>query len=159
MPLLSHSCSLHERHIEDHSNTIHTAQLKCTSRNQGARLKLCLLLLAHASKQDSPLKWSLELLNTLILILMKFVCEVCNTTADKRWACYSQRRKMDEADVRIYNPYTFKQWWLQDQDQQITLKAMTIFCKLHSILNEITVKPVIYISQISSVLKIAFHTL
>lgn len=82
-----------------------------------AQVMLAFIGMCQKTGLSSPLEWSLELLNILILILMKFVCEVCNATADKRWACYSQRRNMDGADVGIYNPYTFKQWWLQDQDQ------------------------------------------
>lgn len=102
---------------------------------------------------------------TWILILMKAVCKICNTTAnsaDQRMGMsQSARRKADGADVWIHSPYTLKQWRLQDQDQQIKLKAMTIFSKLHSILNEITAKPESSTSVESqiSVLNIAFHTL
>lgn len=117
----------------------------------------------------SPLEWtcgkSWITQTTWIFILMKAVWKVYNTTAnsaDQRMGISrSARRKVDGADVWIFNPHTFKQWWLQDQDQQRKLKAMTIFSKLHSILNEIITKPESSTSVESqvSVLNIAFHTL
>lgn len=68
---------------------------------------------------------------------MKAVCNVLNTTANtaaRGWAYHSQSEERWMQQMFSYRVLTLSSTW-QDQNQQIKLKAMTIYSKLHSILS------------------------